>query len=68
MTGLSAKTEAEKLIEGIERSPGIMCWEDAAPMILALGGSVAAIRDCDHSASLCIYIAALMVRHLEEKQ
>lgn len=60
----AAQSEAVKLIEAMEHSPGaILCWEDASPMIQALGGSVEVLKGCQHSASICIYIAALMVRN-----
>lgn len=56
--------EAKLLIDFIERNGDeILCWDDAAPMIEALGGKPEVARDCNHSATLCIYIAALMVRN-----
>lgn len=64
MIARNSVVEAMKLIVAMEHSPdAILCWEDAAPMVEALGGSVDVLRGCQHSASICIYIAALMVRN-----
>lgn len=59
----NAAHEAQLLIDLIDRDPGqFLCWEDAVPLVEALGGKLKVARDCQHGPTLFLYIAALMVR------
>lgn len=56
--------EAEHLISIFERTPGgVLELSQAEPLILALGGSIGAVKSCPHAASIAIYISALIIRN-----
>lgn len=66
-TKSAALDAAELVIELAEHHPRRIYQEEAAPFIQALGGNPG-MAGVDCPASVCLYIAALMVARLEANQ
>ena len=67
MSSSNAMGEAQKLISYVESlGPHCsLCYEDVSGIITALGGNPQIAKDVQHGPTLFIYIAALMVRGLD---
>lgn len=55
---------AERAIISFENSPnGFLMRSTVEPLIKSLGGSIEAIECSEHAGSICLYVAALLIRN-----